>query len=960
MVQGRDLTTQIVTLATTAKFRIADAYEIDRSPTVVETKTTAAKHAKGAQRTVCAEEGNIYRKTINNQNIWFSGDDVSDRPCEEKVTVEYTREMLGIYIYAYSVDGSSSGNMRGEVHYSFGRIEDNTICGSSGSHTSCKSCSTFQCSSGAPYCDGSNVVQCSCAGNNAVVSSGSASCPNTLPGSACTSVSCNTGYEINSWPRCQSNLNWASGSCRKKKCTREPSHIGNMRSASCQNREYLYSCSSYTCNDGYDRSGNTQCKRPGTTNEWDGGSCNPKPCPNNPTGIANMDTSGTDCRGTRHNARCTVRCNRGYTASMSPKCELGNWEGGTRCNEDACASSLGSAQIQNLAAGCSANQNAGTRCTLRCNSGYTPSDTATCRRGSWVGTSSGDELPECSPNGCDATLPSWLTNTQGSQVINCRDRSHGQQCDYLCASGYRIQGTGKLRCSAGSWLSSGSSVESCRDIDECSERRMCNGQGDCVNSAGSYSCVCGANFYGTDCEGRYNDCANSPCNSAGGVCVNLERTSVGQVNFRCNCYSGWTGTRCESVESCPPFNFPEGVVGRDGRSAAFSNGIPLRSNSSCSIHCEDGYDFSGHDYVKCDDGRFGSNFRCSARPCERYPAIANMDHSGSRCLGTASGQKCASITCDAGYSLQPSSYSGPVCRLGQWTSTSQDATCTANACEGARVPNSNYENALITGTTGTRVRVTCETGYEIDAGDGFAVCGTDGRFRLPVCRAKRCTSTQVPNSNYDRSGSIQGTTGESVAVTCNDGYADQSGSRAGTATCGTNGQFSVPTCSANRCDDASVEHSNTPIAGTTGTRVQVSCNAGYEIASGDGVAICGTDGVFRLPTCRAKRCAATQVSNSNYETSESIQGTTGDSVTVTCHDGYAMEGGAVRGPATCGTNSQFTVPTCSANSCQDAYVSNSNYEHTPVTGSTGSRVRITCNAGYEIESGDGFAICDTA
>ena len=55
--------------------------------------------------------------------------------------------------------------------------------------------------------------------------------------------------------------------------------------------------------------------------------------------------------------------------------------------------------------------------------------------------------------------------------------------------------------------------------------------------------------------------------------------------------------------------------------------------------------------------------------------------------------------------------------------------------------------------------------------------------------AKPCTATEVVNSNKSSTGAIVGNTGDVVAVVCNAGY-----SGSGNATCGTNGTFSIVTC----------------------------------------------------------------------------------------------------------------------------------------------------------------------
>ena len=96
--------------------------------------------------------------------------------------------------------------------------------------------------------------------------------------------------------------------------------------------------------------------------------------------------------------------------------------------------------------------------------------------------------------------------------------------------------------------------------------------------------------------------------------------------------------------------------------------------------------------------------------------------------------------------------------------------------------------SYIIGTTGQSVAVTCNAGY---AGSGTATCGTNGQFNTISCTANTCTPAgNVTNSNKASAGSITGTTGQTVTVTCKLGY-----SGTGTTICQTNGAFSsVPTC----------------------------------------------------------------------------------------------------------------------------------------------------------------------
>ena len=159
--------------------------------------------------------------------------------------------------------------------------------------------------------------------------------------------------------------------------------------------------------------------------------------------------------------------------------------------------------------------------------------------------------------------------------------------------------------------------------------------------------------------------------------------------------------------------------------------------------------------------------------------------------------------------------------------------------------NSNKAGAgSITGTTGDQVVVTCADGY---SGDGTATCQTGGTFTAVTCAANSCTATEVSNSNKAGVGSITGTTGEPVEVACADGYSGD-----GTATCQTGGTFTAVTCAANSCTATEVSNSNKAgvgsITGTTGEPVEVACDLGY---SGGGTATCATDGTFNTLTCAA-------------------------------------------------------------------------------------------------------------
>ena len=89
---------------------------------------------------------------------------------------------------------------------------------------------------------------------------------------------------------------------------------------------------------------------------------------------------------------------------------------------------------------------------------------------------------------------------------------------------------------------------------------------------------------------------------------------------------------------------------------------------------------------------------------------------------------------------------------------------------------------------------------------------------------------------------------------------------------------------------------------TSDTSDSSSCDAGYTSSI-----TCGSDGNFGNATCVAKSCTASQVANSDYASTGSITGVTGDVISITCDAGYSGSD-----TVTCGTDGNFDELTCNA------------------------------------------------
>jgi hypothetical protein len=287
--------------------------------------------------------------------------------------------------------------------------------------------------------------------------------------------------------------------------------------------------------------------------------------------------------------------------------------------------------------------------------------------------------------------------------------------------------------------------------------------------------------------------------------------------------------------------------------------------------------------------------------------------------------------CDSGFTLKTDDLNNVFCAAAQCATSD---CCLGNPCTAVNVANSNKASgtADVTGSTNDEVVVTCDEGWSITGTTdrtGTAVCATDGNFNTLTCSANSCATTEVAHSDKKVTASIIGTTGQTVTVNCDEGYA---GTPTFTATCGVGGTFNDITCAAESCVSVNVAHSDhasgtADITGTTTDTVTVAClqnfhgggdtvceptlefspslvcdpnptctntdgsgaaflqencAAGFTVKTDLSGLICASSTCVSNDCCDANDCTATEVAHSNKKAIAAITGTTGETVTVTC------------------------------------------------------------------------------
>ena len=317
--------------------------------------------------------------------------------------------------------------------------------------------------------------------------------------------------------------------------------------------------------------------------------------------------------------------------------------------------------------------------------------------------------------------------------------------------------------------------------------------------------------------------------------------------------------------------------------------------------------------------------------------------------------------CDSGFTLKTDDLNNVFCAAAQCATSD---CCLGNPCTAVNVANSNKASgtADVTGSTNDEVVVTCDEGWSITGTTdrtGTAVCATDGNFNTLTCSANSCATTEVAHSDKKVTASIIGTTGQTVTVNCDEGYA---GTPTFTATCGVGGTFNDITCAAESCVSVNVANSNkasgtADVTGSTNDEVVVTCDEGWSITGTTdrtGTAVCATDGNFNTLTCSANSCATTEVAHSDKKVTASIIGTTGQTVTVNCDEGYA---GTPTFTATCGVGGTFNDITCAAESCVSVNVAHSDHASgtADITGTTTDTVTVACLQNFH---GGGDTVCE--
>lgn len=204
----------------------------------------------------------------------------------------------------------------------------------------------------------------------------------------------------------------------------------------------------------------------------------------------------------------------------------------------------------------------------------------------------------------------------------------------------------------------------CKDLDECVSDSVCRDDQRCINTPGSYHCVCKNGYFESNGTcGDIDECASNPDRCG------PRRTCVNQIgSYACQCRSGYkqTKTDCEDIDEC--------AYGAMHDCKETQTCVNTLGGYECK--CQKGYEMSSPGYCEdidecknnngfCPDGcvNFPGGFRCSCSMGYQYDLFSHRCLDIDECRKESSCNKLQdcenqrggySCICKDGYGLDPS------------------------------------------------------------------------------------------------------------------------------------------------------------------------------------------------------------------------------------------------------------------------------------------------------------------
>ncbi|KAI3368816.1 hypothetical protein L3Q82_025802, partial [Scortum barcoo] len=468
----------------------------------------------------------------------------------------------------------------------------------------------------------------------------------------------------------------------------------------------------------------------------------------------------------------------------------------------------------------------------------------------------------------------------------------------------------------------------------------CSVHADCVETVGNYTCQCHPGFLEPHCEEAiactpfldpeqgsrscFHPYGSNRFNSSCLFHCKLGFQLVGESQLLCQASGHWDNPipLCQ-VEQCPVLDHTNISAGSMNCSHPIA---PYSYNSTCEVRCEEGYEPSRHDQIRCDhNGQWTDSIpECTMKKCSPilFPATGNMT-----CVDTLEpfsfGSQC-NFTCQEGYNLTGDN-TLTCLASGQWSKPTP--ICTVVQCNSLNAPlhaSMQCQDPIEVFSYGSICTVNCEEGFDL-IGTNSTKCSSKGNWShaFPVCQAKRCDPIKSPHGTLscsDPNGSFS--FASRCTAICDEGFLLN-----GTATtvCTSQGMWSagIPHCLAKRCPSLNSSSHGSLFCSdpheefSFGSRCTSTCEEGF-VLNGTADTECTSLGTWSadIPCCLAKKCPSlnTPSHGSLFCSDPHGEFSFGSQCTSTCEKGFVLNGTANIDCTTLGTWSE-DIPQCLAKRC---------------------------------------------
>ncbi|MBN3296660.1 LYAM3 protein, partial [Amia calva] len=467
-------------------------------------------------------------------------------------------------------------------------------------------------------------------------------------------------------------------------------------------------------------------------------------------------------------------------------------------------------------------------------------------------------------------------------------------------------------------------------------KTTCGRWGECVETIGSYHCVCFEGFKGphsVECETlqapdqgamscehpfepfRFNSTCTFQCDP--GFVI------TGSQHVRCQAAGQWTllTPLCQAV-TCSALNVPGRVFQN------CTHPIEVNSfNSTCEFSCEAGFLLKGSDRVRCDSSGTWTNHTptCEVITCGSLAPPSKGRVSCNHPVKDFSYNSSCEFVCDEGYSLLGESTVH--CTVtGTWTA--ETPPCKAVKCEELQSPSHGTiecEHPIEPFSYTSECRLTCEEGFLLN-GTNITLCTSQGLWTHPTphCQARPCAPLKAPDRGKMTCFNPQGEFrfGSRCDLGCEEGFVLRGSD---TLQCAASGLWThaLPSCQVITCGSLAPPSKgrvscNHPVKDFSyNSSCEFVCDEGYSLL-GESTVHCTVTGTWtaETPPCKAVKCEELQSpSHGTIECEHPIEPFSYTSeCRLTCEEGFLLNGTNI---TLCTSQGLWTHPTphCQARPC---------------------------------------------